>query len=370
MDGYERLRDIYFGHPLGGGDGGVLLEILKILYTPDEASFLSNIGFDPVSPKGIADLTGLDTGAVDGLLKNILRKRGVSFQKTKGVVLYRLHEPFPGFMLFPLMFQKKSERGAGESGRWGELRSLLEEYVRSGFGGEKKKRRIAPIRVLPWENVLPVGRGDIQSHYKVGELVRSARKVARGRCPYIANTGGVSSKGRDENPVGTMFLFDDAAEFAIEDIDAGIAKTIKREDIFSGGGILDAFKKGVDREIVLITSKYAEGVELLCCAKAESCIFLKGVRDLVFPGVSINSGFAVRVKAGDCNACGICKEICPVNAIRIGNVARIDEDKCIGCGLCVHACPSGTMMLIKDRGVQVRLPRNVEDLMKRGGRGE
>jgi H+/Na+-translocating ferredoxin:NAD+ oxidoreductase subunit B len=367
MDGYEKLMDIHIRHPLGGGDGEVLLKILKILYTPDEASFLSSIGFDPVSLDEISNLTGLDVGATDGLLKELLRKWGVSFQKREETVLYHLHEPFPGLVMYPLMFYNKSERGAGESGRWEELRSLLEEYFRSGFGDENKKRQIAPIRVLPWGNVLPVGRGEIQSHYKVGELIRSARKVARGRCPYIGSIDEVSSKGRGEIPAGTTFLFDNAAEFTI---DAGLATPVKREELFGGGGILDAVKKGVDREIVLITSRYAEGVEMLCCAGAESCIFLRGVGDSVLPGVSINSGFAVRVTAGDCNACGICKEVCPVNAIRIGNVARIDGDKCIGCGLCVHACPSGAMMLIKDRGVQVRLPRNLEELKKRGGRGE
>ncbi len=73
----------------------------------------------------------------------------------------------------------------------------------------------------------------------------------------------------------------------------------------------------------------------------------------------------MRVTAADCTGCGTCREVCPVGAIRIGNIARIDDERCIGCGLCVNICPPKAMTMIKDRGVQVRLPRNKEELMRR-----
>jgi len=43
-----------------------------------------------------------------------------------------------------------------------------------------------------------------------------------------------------------------------------------------------------------------------------------------------------------CKGCGLCKDICPVNAINIGSDAiyRIDREKCLGieCGKCVDVC--------------------------------
>ena len=41
-----------------------------------------------------------------------------------------------------------------------------------------------------------------------------------------------------------------------------------------------------------------------------------------------------------CVACGNCREICPVEAIREGSPRyTIDADKCIDCGNCAGECP-------------------------------
>lgn len=47
-----------------------------------------------------------------------------------------------------------------------------------------------------------------------------------------------------------------------------------------------------------------------------------------------------RVREKRCTGCGVCVEICPVDAISIqADKARIDENECIGCGACVAECP-------------------------------
>ena len=57
-----------------------------------------------------------------------------------------------------------------------------------------------------------------------------------------------------------------------------------------------------------------------------------------------------------CNGCGLCKKICPRDAITIErNLAIIDYSKCDNCGLCATVCPK---KLIKDS--------NVENLPDRG----
>lgn len=42
-----------------------------------------------------------------------------------------------------------------------------------------------------------------------------------------------------------------------------------------------------------------------------------------------------------CIACGICAEICPMQAIALDDPARIDGQRCILCAACVKQCPQG-----------------------------
>ena len=47
-----------------------------------------------------------------------------------------------------------------------------------------------------------------------------------------------------------------------------------------------------------------------------------------------------------CVGCGICVNVCPVNAIQlVSNKAEIDKSKCNGCGVCVFNCPQGAISL-------------------------
>ena len=47
-----------------------------------------------------------------------------------------------------------------------------------------------------------------------------------------------------------------------------------------------------------------------------------------------------------CEQCGVCAEVCPVEAIQAGEdgVYRIDDALCTGCMLCVEACPYGVLV--------------------------
>jgi len=52
-----------------------------------------------------------------------------------------------------------------------------------------------------------------------------------------------------------------------------------------------------------------------------------------------HSGIAPVVSARRCIACGICKDKCNYDAIRIKDYAIIDSKKCIGCAGCIAVCP-------------------------------
>ena len=48
---------------------------------------------------------------------------------------------------------------------------------------------------------------------------------------------------------------------------------------------------------------------------------------------------------GKCSSCGLCADVCPVEAISPIGVYRIKSDLCISCGLCQESCPSDAIAI-------------------------
>ena len=48
----------------------------------------------------------------------------------------------------------------------------------------------------------------------------------------------------------------------------------------------------------------------------------------------------VKIDENRCTGCGICVQVCPVEAITVERVATINPETCTGCGSCVAECPN------------------------------
>lgn len=48
-----------------------------------------------------------------------------------------------------------------------------------------------------------------------------------------------------------------------------------------------------------------------------------------------------------CSNCGLCADVCPVEAISQIGVYKIKAELCIGCGLCQESCPSAAITRVE-----------------------
>lgn len=55
------------------------------------------------------------------------------------------------------------------------------------------------------------------------------------------------------------------------------------------------------------------------------------------------------VNQTECVACGVCKKVCPRQAITIfhGIYAEVNEDLCVGCRKCEKACPTSVIQVVQ-----------------------
>ena len=114
MDVYELLQEKFASHPLGAPRHEKFLEILRTLFTPEEAELATHLGFWPARSSDIAEAAGLSQERVLQLCEGMADKGVVYGFQVRDQHRYCLLPTAPGLFEFPFMIRdRETSRSRG-----------------------------------------------------------------------------------------------------------------------------------------------------------------------------------------------------------------------------------------------------------------
>jgi len=337
--------------PTGVPKGQRLIEILKVLFTPEEAGLALILPFMPTPLSDIADAARMNLDVAG---------RTLSHMADKGLVYASEENGIPSFMLFGVSWTlfKYPLVSKVPGVDYERLKRLCKEFLAEdtliGDGALNAEGQHVPIgRILPIQENLP-SETEVLPQDLVYQYIDLAESISVAECACRKIVGACDS------PKEVCIAFGRQAKYLVE---RNMARLIGPHEARR------IHKMASDAGLVSVTSNTKDEIGIICHCCSCCCAQLgaatrHGRYDLVPKGAYLAS-----IDKNDCNGCGSCFDRCPMKAIISGDAgsgetARIDLEKCIGCGLCVSSCPDDAISLVQ-RSPLPDVPKDVVAWMEK-----
>jgi H+/Na+-translocating ferredoxin:NAD+ oxidoreductase subunit B len=326
MEVYERLREILDASPTGAPQSKVFDEILRILFTPEEAALVVHMTLFPKPLQAIASDAGKSDDEAEKMLEAMADKAVIFSREKDGKRLYGLLPTIPGLFEFPLM------KGA-VSPALKSLGKLWDEYHRDALGKTFSGNPTPLARVIPVEQSVEASTR-VHPYEEIARMIDAVDYIALGQCACRVSINAC------DKPKEMCLIFDGPGRFLVQ---RKFAREISREEAHA---VLD---RAEEAGLVHTSNNSADKITFICnCCKC-CCTILTCRTQLGLPNAFAASAFQARISEDICTGCGICAdERCPMGALSISDDrAVLAPEKCIGCGLCISTCPVEAISLIR-----------------------
>ncbi len=350
VDLQARLDRTHIGLP----DGESLFEILRLLYTEEEARIAARMPVKPISAALMARRVKLPEEQLIPLLEHMADVGTVMdlIHPRTGEVSYMLSPPVVGFFEFSLMRRRQDLDQPA-------LAMAMDAYMSSGAFFSSIEGDLTQIgRTLVNEEALaPEVTTEILAYERASEILRSAEQIGVSLC-YCRHKAEHLGHACDA-PQEVCFNINGGFDYVSRH---GIARQVEITEA------LEILARCRELGLVQIADNVARRPIYLCNCCACCCLQLRAInRHGISTAVHTSNFIAVR-DGQRCRGCGHCARRCPVQAIHLEPVARegqrkgrmravIDESICLGCGLCHGACRHGTIRM-EPRAVRVLTPES------------
>jgi electron transport complex protein RnfB len=318
-------------------ESGSDINLLKYLFTPEEASVAVHLSMDPGPANVIHDRINtsgisMSLDELQEILDNMLRKgtlmpRYEVYTETH----YCCTDTTSGGMI-TLQVDRLTDEFLEKFGKY--------SADKAGAATVTPKEHL-PLRTVPIEKSISASeRFPISSHDDIREIVKNLPgpfAVANCICRQMTRIHGGKCAVTDLEESCVIIGPDHARHY----VDMGIGRFITREEVS------DILNKAQDDGLILQLEN-SQRPEAVCCCCRDCCVFLTRYKKLPRPADMYLSNFYAEVDPELCAGCGLCVERCQMEArVLLDSVSSVDLDRCIGCGNCVVLCPSGANRMRK-----------------------
>lgn len=329
--------------PQGAPQSEVLYKILSMLFSEEEARFVSDLSIKPFTIRQAALLTKTTITEAQKTLERLAEKGLLLDTEIKGTVYYVLPPPMAGFFEFALMRLRNDIDQKLLSELYYQYLNVEEDFIRDLFyvGDTKLGRTFVNETALKNSNII-----EIMDYERATEVIKTASHIGVGLC-YCRHKMEHMGKACSA-PMDICMTFNNVASSLIGH------KIARQVDVIEG---LDLLQQAYENNLVQLGDNVKENVSFICnCCKC-CCEALVAARNFGFLNPVETTNYLPEVNVEKCNGCGKCINACPVEALELITIksregkrlkkALLNQSLCLGCGLCVKSCKFGAIELIR-----------------------
>ena len=332
---FGRLQNRLDRFPIGAPPAAALYEILKRLYTEEEAEIAARMPIRFTDLARISRRTKKSEDVLRPILHRMADKGLVMDFEHGGKFMYVLSPTVLGFFEFAFM-------GVRNDLPQKEIAEHMVAYVhdepdfaRAVFAGKTQAGRT----LIHEDAVDPADRTQILDHERATRIVQEAKTCAVSLC-YCRHIQEHEGKACGK-PMEVCTTLNSAADYVIRH---GLGRRISREEA------QDIFARTRSKGLVHIGDNVMRRPAYVCHCCGCCCAMLSAINRFKMFDAVVTSPFEASFDGSKCNGCGLCAKKCPVSAIHIdgdekGKKAAVNPGICLGCGVCKPTCARGALSM-------------------------